>query len=234
MKNAQISLFLILALLPLGTKAQENIIKTSVSGPFWGDYNLSYERATGIKNSIILKIGYWNPVASPFFDEKVLTPGEYSFQDAHGTLEASVEYRFYMNKSNSIKGFYLGPYMRNFNLAAQYTDEIDGDLFDVDATVNTFGIGAQIGYQWLINDIVAIDLYFFGAGVDFYNLKLVYSTPQSGFNYNTIVDDITEVFEDVNYFKKRLKNKVNTDNETTRLPFLFPGFRIGLNVGIAF
>lgn len=216
--------------------AQENAIKVGLTDALLGNFNLSYERVLNDKNSIQFKIGYWQPSMSPFIKDETITPDAYNLQDSKGGIGTSIEYKFYLSDRNTLQGLYLAPYLRYFNQAALFTDEIDGDLFDVDTRINTIGLGAQIGYQLIIDEIFTIDFYFFGAGLDKYNLKLKYELqqPQTGFDYNTITDDVSEVFEDINYLESRLEHEVNTDDLTSKLPFLFPGFRIGISVGVAF
>ena len=65
-------------------------------------------------------------------------------------------------------------------------------------------------------------------------MKYELQQPITGFNYSSITDDITHVFSDVNYLENRLEHTVSNKNHITKLPFLFPGFRIGINVGVAF
>ncbi len=216
--------------------AQDNTFKLGLSDAFLGNFNFSYERTVSEKNSIQFKIGYWQPTLSVFISENTITPEAYELQEARGGLNTSLEYRFYTSQGNAQKGLYIAPYLRYINQSAMFTDEIDGDLFDVDTRLNSVGIGGQIGYQFVINEIFTIDFYFFGAGVDRHAVKLKYTlqTPQSGFDYNTITDDVSEVFEDINYLEKRLKHEVNSNNLTSKLPFLFPGFRFGVNLGVAF
>jgi hypothetical protein len=234
MKTKLISTLFISVLFSFLAISQDDILKTNISGPLIGEFTLGYERIINNKNTLNIKVGYWKPIMSPFFSGTTFEPRQYSYQDDQGALEASVEFRFYMGKAESPRGFYIGPYFRNFNLSAQFTDEIEGDIFDVDAKVHTYGIGAQLGYQWIIKDVFIIDFSFFGAGIDYYNLKLVYTIPRQGFNYSSIVDDIVNNFEDITYLQNKMKNTVNPKNETTKIPFLFPGFRFSLGLGVAF
>ena len=227
---------LFITMIYIGVHAQENTIKTGLTDAVLGHFNLNYERVINEKQSLAIKVGYWKPTVSPLITEDLLTPSAYTMQDEKGGILASMEYRFYMGRNKAPQGLYIAPYLRYINQAAMYTDEIDANLFNVDTHLNTLGVGAQIGYQVIIGDAFTLDFFFFGAGVDHYNTKLVYTLqqPQSGFDYSTITDDVSAVFEDINYLHSRLKNKVNTDNLTTKLPFLFPGFRMGISMGVAF
>ncbi|MFZ5429070.1 MAG: DUF3575 domain-containing protein [Bacteroidota bacterium] len=217
----------------LTAEAQDNIIKTSVSGFAIGDFSISYERKTSDNQSANLRIGYFQPTVSPFIGEKTITPSDYTFKDSEGALQASLEYRWY-TKKQGLRGFYYGPYLRYYAIRAEYGDNIRSDNFNVSGSYNSFGTGMQLGYQFLINNIFSVDLSFFGAGIDYNTINLVYTTGIQGFDYNTIVADVSEVFEDLPYFEKRLKNKVSPNNLTSRIPFLFPGLKAGITIGVAF
>lgn len=232
-KNMKLLVFCMMLIIANGSNAQNSVIKTSVSGFLLGDYSLSYERQTFNKQSAQIRIGYLQPLLSPFISEKTITPSEYTFKDSKGAFQSSIEYRFYTGDA-PLNGFYLGPYLRYYVIRANYSDEIRSNLFNVEGSVNTFGLGVQLGYQFLINEKFSVDIGFFGAGIDKNNVKLIYTTTTSNFNYSTIVDDVSEVFEDIPYFEKKLKNEVNPNNLITKLPFLFPGLRAGITVGVSF
>lgn len=212
---------------------QENIIKTGITGYLLGDFNLGYERMTVENQSVQFKMGYFSPVLSPIFTGKTITPSEYTYLGSDGSVQMSLEYRFYTSKQG-LKGFYLGPYFRYYGIRAEYTDIIQSKTFHVDGSVNSIGAGVQLGYQFIFNESFSLDISFFGAGIDKNNVKLLYTTDTPNFNYNDIVDDVSEVFEDVPYFEKRLENEVNNDNLTSKLPFIFPGLRASVSLGIAF
>jgi len=216
--------------------SQENFIKTGITNPFLGDFNLSYERIIGEKSSIQVKAGYLNPRISLFISENTITPNQYTFIDDKGGFHASVEYRFYLSKTKSYQGLYLAPFIRHFNQKLLYTDEIRGDIFNVDLKVNNFGIGAQLGYQIIINEIFTLDFYFLGLSLDNYNGKMKYTLdqPRTGFDYSTITSDIDQSFEDYNFLKDKLEHTIKPDRNDTRIPFIYPGIRIGISAGIAF
>ncbi len=227
---------LLLVLSGISAVAQENAIKVGFTDAFYGSYNIGYERWLNQNNSISIKAGFWKPSSSPFISEELITPEAYTLQDINGGASISAEYRFYFGNHPKAGGLYLAPYLRYFGQSLLFTDEIDGDLFDVDTKLNTIGIGGQLGYQLVLKDVFLMDFYFFGAGIDRYNVKLKYTLeqPRTGFNYNSITDDVSEVFEDINYLESRLEHKVSNDNLISKLPFLFPGFRIGMSIGYTF
>ena len=226
----------LLLLINASVFAQSNIIKTSFTDDLTGNFNLNYEREIQEKQTLLFKIGFMKPTASPFFSENTLTPEAYTFNDSKGGISTSLEYRFYMTKKGPMQGFYVAPYMRFLNQSMDYFDEINSGNFHVDGGLNSLGLGAVLGYQLIIEEIISLDFYFFGAGIDYHMINLKYELvqPQAGFDYSSIIDDVGEVFQDINYLYKKLEHEVNDDNLTSKLPFLFPGFRIGISLGVAF
>lgn len=235
MRKTKVIVFCGILLFSINVSAQKNAIKTNFTGFLTGDYSLGYERAVNEKQSITFKAGYLKPTLSPFINSTTITPEVFKIIDADGGANFSAEYRFYMN-GRALNGLYIAPYARFFSQKNVYTDEISNNQFNVDTRINNFGLGAQLGYQLQLSEQVHIDFFFFGAGLDKYRLKLDYrlKTPVAGFDYNSITDDISDVFSDINYLEKRLEFKVTSQNHVTRLPFLFPGFRLGVNFGFCF
>lgn len=216
--------------------AQDNSVKFGFTDAFLGHYNLSYERHLNGNNSVQFKVGYLKPTSSPFISEEAITPSAYILETAKGGLNTSVEYRFYVSGTDARDGFYVAPYLRHLNQKMDYSDEIDGNDFGVDFRVNLLGAGAQLGYQLVVEERFLLDFYFFGAGLDYYMVNMEYQLkqPDPGFNYSSITADVSEVFENINYLHKKLDHNVNNDNLLTKLPFFFPGFRIGVNAGFVF
>jgi hypothetical protein len=215
---------------------QTNVVKAGFSDAFLGNFNLAYERMLNSNHSLQIKIGYLNPVASPFFTEEAITPEAYSFIQENGGMSASIEYRFYISEKLSAEGFYIAPYLRWFNQFVDFEDEIEARFYTVNTKLNTVGLGAQLGYQWIIGEMFTLDFHFLGIGLDHYMAQLKYTVDPkpAGFDYSEVTPHIDAVFSDIIYLKNKLKHEVNEDNHTSKLPFFFPGFRMGISLGIAF
>jgi hypothetical protein len=216
--------------------AQENIMKAGFTGPFMGDLNIGYERAVNQNSSLNIKIGYFDPIMSPFITEKTFTPRAYNLLEANGGITASLEYRFYLSKKRGIQGFYVAPYLRYISQDMVFDDDIEGYLFTVGTKGFLMGMGGQLGYQWIFNDWFTFDLFFFGTGIDYYKaeIKYVLEPQPDGFNYSMVTHHVDDVFVDYKYLHKKITHEVNEDNHISKLPFLFPGIRIGASIGIAF
>ena len=112
--------------------AQDQIIKTNPLGLAFGNFNATYEKTINEKSSFLVSANYTYRI----FGVDVSTFG---FGGA---------YRFYFShaKKQVPEGFYINP-QANFNFG-----NADDDNF------NTFGIGAEIGYQWIWDSGVVLDL----------------------------------------------------------------------------
>lgn len=234
-RKATIILGILLLMNCLG-QAQSSAVKFGATDAFLGIFNLSNEYAISQSQSIQIKIGYIDPALSPFITEENITPSSYRMEDRNGGINSSLEYRFYVTEGETMQGLYIAPYLRYLNQRADYSDEINANDFMVDFRLHMLGAGAQLGYQMIVAKHLSLDFYFFGAGLDYHmvNLKYKLKQQQTGFNYASIIPDVNNVFKDIDYLHKRLDNKPYDDHLNTKLPFFFPGFRLGLNLGVAF
>ncbi|MCF8360720.1 MAG: DUF3575 domain-containing protein [Prolixibacteraceae bacterium] len=215
--------------------SQKNAVKLGISGVNYGDFFLSYERVINLKSSVNVTAGYWNLNAGIFNFDNLFNAAEgLDLQQYKSGLHASADYRFYVGKHESFRGFYIGPYLRYWNQNFVLLDEIEGDNFDVNTNIWSIGAGFQMGYHWVINDYISIDWYFVGLGVESILANFVYVTETSNFDYSTIEDDFVNVFEGFDYFQDKIKTGNSAENMTAKLPFIAPGFKTGLTIGVAF
>lgn len=141
--------------------AQDQIIKTNPLGLAFGNFNAIYEKALNEKSSISVGASYL-----------------YSFLGTDVTgFGFNGEWRYYITneKKPAPEGFYAGPSLgfRNFSVR------------DEDGSVSVVGIGGTVGYQWVWDSGVTLDL---GAG------------PQ----YSIIVAEGDDTTEDFSGFLPRL------------------------------
>jgi len=219
---------------------QENVIKAGVLGVAFGDLSLGYERVITPSTSINFNAGYWDLKMSPVDLKSYFDEGEGVWlNEIRNGWNASLEYRFYLGKQEALKGLYLAPYLRYWNNSFVFNDYIPSnninELFDVRTKISGWGLGFQMGYQWLINDKISIDWYFFGASVErvFLNASYVIASNRN-FSYQTIVGDVRDVFSGFNLLEKNLVTRPDADRLKIELPILSPGIRTGLTIGYAF
>jgi hypothetical protein len=229
-------------------KFHNNILKFNPGRLLLGSLNLSYERIVSKHQTVNVRIKY-HPLGyiERSIDHFSASGDNYSFDLVdkphfyHFGVDA--EYRFYVKNKMVAHGFYLAPYARYFNtsgkLESRYTGSFSGDPVQIDGTLkttfNVFGLGAQTGVQWLINDKVSIDWSFAGIGVDWY----VFSVGVSSDNLKNTVDkyssDLQNVLGGVSGFLSRKLAFSALDKELhSSVPFWMVGWKSSLTVGIVF
>jgi len=123
---------------------KNNIVKFSLTNLIWATPTLFYERTVGSKTS--LQIG-----------------GYYSMTTYDGTHRRGIgvmpEFRFYPGKKGASRGFYLAPFLKyqNYDL---YKDQIESGIpVRYEANSTGMGGGLLLGGQFLIGNLVVLDLY---------------------------------------------------------------------------
>ena len=205
-----ISLLLIafcLCILPLNgqekkdsTKNFKNTIRINLTSPmiFSDKYNvIGYERVLNPHQSFSVNIGRF---ALPLF----VNPNLDSLQLKRGSddkgFTIAADYRFYLrkeNKFNAPRGVYIGPYysfasFERINTWTLNTTNMTGDL-KTDIKLNLNMVGAQMGYQFVIKNRIALDLILMGPGVWFYNLKTTVSTSLDPADEAMLIEKINEI-----------------------------------------
>jgi len=233
-----------LMFLTLSGFAQQNVVKVGLSGVYYGNMSLGYERAISDNSSLNFNIGYWDMNTGIFDVDKYYFPNEDDviFESFGKGFNTSIDYRFYIGQNQKTFGFYMAPYLRYWNKAFYLSDIIPVSqmnnqriLFDIEAKASSIGLGFQLGYHWLIYDKISIDWYFLGIGLEKMNLNGKYNAPRhETFNYAYIEDDIWKTFEDVKFLHNKLSTEVTPDNLLLKLPLWLPGIKTGFTIGYAF
>lgn len=189
--------------------------------------------------------------------------GSVNIQNKITGFSVSGEYRFYTSSSkDALRGFYFAPYLKwnkykiatstGFEYEASLSEYLDltpeqqakadynGSGYDIDVTANfdagfrQLGIGAMIGYQWLISDRVSIDWNFFGLGIDHTVFNVDISSEDIDVDYTKWGDEIKEEVKDFTIVGDRIEVEVESDKVKAKAPFLLPNLRMGLTIGVAF
>jgi len=162
---------IILSLLLIGTaftasevKAQKNVIKANILSPAFYSGSISFEHAFNWAMSYDVGVSYTPATEiSNIYTDGLMELSGYS---------ATIGLRKY-RKMNAPDGFYFGPYLRHQNITFKGSDYT--------ATLTASSAGIKTGYQFIINEVFSIDI-FYGSGVGMYEI--------SG---EEIFDDIAEV-----------------------------------------
>ena len=222
-------------------KERRNIIKWNLTpialvGP--GSIVLSYER--------VMKNGQTFNVGGGFLKQAPRTNkyGEtIQLFDAakRGGFDVNFDYRFFFKKRNANPvpdGLYWGPYTSLYHL----NFEGSSTIFENDVEVNKVGIktdfymynlGVQLGYQFIIKDRLAIDLFLVGPSYTHYNFN-------ARFNADVALDTDSEFYQD---FEKLLSTILpgsevildQVDFSTSgRAKVNYVGYRYGVQIGYKF
>jgi hypothetical protein len=195
--------------------AQKNVVKVNLFGLLGSSYTLAYERVLNDKMSVQLSVGYRTIKVSS------VSIGTLSEKLTYSGPTIVGEFRYYLtNASKDVpRGFYVAPFVRYGSYTYKY-DYNDSDPnfssynYTGKYTVSSIGGGAMLGYQWLIADRVALDLF---AGPQ-YKTKSVSNITYSYANGTTQTISGSAASGGIL-------------NDKGLSPF---GLRVGFNVGVAF
>jgi hypothetical protein len=156
-------------------------------------------------------------------------------------------YRMYLGKSD-ITGLYFEPYVKYV--------KSESSVADVDYTIGTpsrtaiftisndykgYGVGAQLGVQFMIAKTIAFDLFLIGpeANSAKNELKAVETSaviPWTNVEASDAKREVQDFVNDIPIIGKKMEITVDQANKTVRGNYsgFIPGFRAGLSVGIRF
>ena len=153
-----------------------NTIKFEISRVIYpNSYIFSYERVTTPHQTFCITGGYEE---FPHIYDVSSTINVKRDINSSG-FKAGAEYRFYLRKENkrlAPHGVYIGPYVSYHSFFNSRDLEVDVDGIKETAKLNSnfsiLNLGAQLGYQFIINDHWSIDLVMIGPSVSNYRAKL--------------------------------------------------------------
>lgn len=154
----------IILLITIGVQAQRelpNVLKINPISLAFGNFNLSYQRGLSDASAIQIGANYWYRILGV----------EVSGIGVRGA------YQFFL--TNKVKpapeGFYIGPQIAYNALTDKETDE----------KITTFGVGLMLGYQWVWDSGIALDL---GAGPMYqFGKETTTGTSYEGFLPNIVI-----------------------------------------------
>ena len=212
-------------------------IKWAPAGLVFGSINVLGEYKLTKRTSLTAKIGIpSNKNYNATYDDK----------DATMKIKATsflAGYRIYMSKKG-MKGFYFEPF---FNyLHHQGTGSGGSTLNGQPVTMNFtsdysgYGIGAQLGVQFMIAKTIVLDLYFLGpelnnADATFTSHEVTNTLPWNSSQANEAEQDARNFLDDIPIIGKKISLTVDQNNRTVTSKYngWLPGFRAGIAIGIA-
>jgi len=160
------------------TNYRKNVIKWNMT-PFLlfsaKNINISYERILNPYRSFSINAGYFEMPFNGLFDSLFINR-----TNEKSGFSVSGDYRFYFqdrNKKYAPDGLYWGIYTSyhyfQFKNSIQFVNrpDIQGDV-ELSGKFNIIGAGAELGYQFIINEKLSIDLVFIGPSISAYQRKL--------------------------------------------------------------
>ena len=147
---------------------------------------------------------------------------------------ATGEYRIYGKKKGAPRGLYYAPYLRYASYKYLFDDTIDGNFANIDARATTFGLGAQLGYQWVIKDRFVIDWGILGAAVQRYNLSSTFTSTDDMVNFQEIQKELETQLASNNILRGTIEFNSGDSFLNAKLPFLFGGLRSYISIGMQF
>ncbi|RYG04388.1 MAG: DUF3575 domain-containing protein [Chitinophagaceae bacterium] len=153
-------------------------------------------------------------------------------------------YRHYFGRKQ-MRGLYLEPYAKY--LRHQAEGIISSDLLEELAQMDTktkyegFGIGAQLGVQFLIAKRVSIDFYFLGIEANTTNFKthsvdVANALPWTILQTTEARRQLEETYADVPFVKNKVEIEINQDKKEANSSYkgFLPGLRFGASIGVKF
>src|SRR2546423_3825224 len=151
-------------------------------------------------------------------------------------------YRYYFGKKNA-SGIYVEPYAKYLHHQASgfLQGELNGEVakFDTKSDYKGFGIGAQLGIQFLIAKRFSLDLFILGPEANSSDFSTVATDVASNIPWTMIQadeaeNDIKNAFRNIPIVGDKIEVSVNqsTKTVTTRYSGFLPGVRFGASVGI--
>jgi hypothetical protein len=187
-------------------KIRKNTIRFNVTNPvIFGDRSLllGYERTMGDHQSFSINFGL-----ASLPDFKLFDPGSDSSVVVTNTTKdkgfnLTGDYRFYLSKLNKHKaprGVYIGPYATHVLMGRENTWNLNTETFqgevNTDFNFRISAIGAQLGYQFVFWDRLAIDFVIFGPGIAWYTVEAKLDTTLDPDDESALYEKLNEILED--------------------------------------
>ncbi|HYE55082.1 MAG TPA: DUF3575 domain-containing protein [Chitinophagaceae bacterium] len=151
-------------------------------------------------------------------------------------------YRYYLGKRNA-SGLYIEPYVKY--LKHEANGVLVGDLDNGPARFATvteykgFGVGAQLGVQFIIAKKISFDLFFLGpeansAKFSSRSTDVADALPWTFIEANEAENNVKDAMQDIPIIGDKMEVTVSQAQKTvfTKYDGFLPGFRFGASIGI--
>ncbi|MFV0470716.1 MAG: DUF3575 domain-containing protein [Paludibacteraceae bacterium] len=225
----------------------KNIIKVNLTSLPLRNYTFYGERIINQHMSVSLGVGFIPQGRLPLVDN-FTSVTEQGVEGDILNMEVSSfavipEVRFYTGSSGYGRGFYVAPYLKyeKFGLdkvSVTFTDN-DGDdrQIDLNGKLDTYSVGAMIGYQWLIgsrkNFVIDLSILGLHGGKSSGNMHGYYAIGEmTASEQQDVKENIDDTLDDIPLIK--YTTTVDEKNADVSISGPWAFFRIGLSVGYRF
>lgn len=242
--KTKILCLLLMSGITANAQESKNTFKTNLTGYFFRNFNLSYERS--INKTFAINIGFGTvPKGDVPMMKKFI--GEDADQEIRniqfGSTTFTIEPRIYFGKKYNA-GFYLAPYYRYTNMKVDsfvydfsYTtdDNVEREIpLDMSGKITANSFGLMIGAQWLIGKKQnwVIDWWIVGGHYGFSKGDI-----QGKSRNNLTPEDQRRINEDLNDLDIPIidyKAVVNNNGATVKIDGPWAGLRSGIAFGYRF
>lgn len=182
-------------------KVRKNSIMLNISNPALIStkfQTIGFERVLPHNQSFTVNIGFFSiPKFGGDLADSLGLNTDYKDKGFH----FSTDYRFYLTKENKYpapRGIYLAPYYSYNHLNRENSWNREGFVEEVNTNINlnihTFG--AELGYQFIFWDRVALDLVLMGPGFGFYSGKAEITTTMDPDEESEFFNKLNDVLAD--------------------------------------
>jgi hypothetical protein len=241
--KTNVPLVLVSLILSSNAIAQKNSIKTSLTNLALNTYTLTYERAISSRLALQASLDYmpdWSPWFSQSLPDLDNMP-HYQNNFSMGARTATLDFKIYMQEAMS--GGYIAPYFRysQHSMATQsvpftYKDSLGTARqapVDYHVDINRFSLGVYWGYQWIIKERLAIDLWIVGVSFTSDQMHMQVSSehlPKDQFQAGSSLDDhVNNLISGWD-----ITSKGNNEMSYAKSQNFIGGRGLGLNIGWAF
>jgi len=214
-----------------------NVTPMAVIGP--KSIVLGYERVLKNGQSISVNVGYLE--MAPRVNDEGETVQLFGDVKRGGFL-VSLDYRFYFKNRNKFPapdGLYWGPYASIYNLRFDGVSKVfdntgnQVNTVGINANLNMYNFGIQLGYQFIIKKRFSVDLMLMGPSFTRYSLDL-------GFEADIALDPDDPFYQGMEKLLNRLVPGAGVIldgadyNVKSNTAFNFIGYRYGVQIGYVF
>jgi hypothetical protein len=222
------------------TLAYRNVIKYNITAPLlWGieNYIFEYERVLSPTRTFSIELGYrtFPKIIGVGKTDSAIIVRDHKNK---GGISANIDYRFYLKKENKYsapRGIYVSPYINYFNNKFENTvSTFYSDLASSKITtqIDVFGMGAQLGYQFVFYNRLSLDICIMGPSIAWYNINMKVDGSvnlDDGLIREEMVEIILENYPSFNLFFNDFE--INKKGRISQLSY---GYRYYFKIGFLF